>query len=297
MSNAINIAIVGAGNIGSAFAFQLAANGGHRVTVIARPGSARLQQLQRDGAIVKDSGERAVVTVSDRLDATVPYDLVIVTVPVHQVDVLIPALRDSAAATVLFMFNQFDPQRLRDQVGAARCDFGMPFVQASLDADGRLHAVIGAGGQKTKLGRQHWVDLFNAAGLPAMIEPGMLLWLRCHAPMCVAFESISVAGMRRGGGASWREAAVIAAGMQACFALIRDGGQPLYPAGKARLAASPYWVPAAMLWTVSRIPSFRRLLAQGVNECRALADIMTAAAQQSATKPGAAKIAAMKPGP
>lgn len=296
MPKPINIAIVGAGNIGSTFAFQLATRGGHAVTVIARPGSERLQQLQRDGAIVKDNGERAAVMVSDWLDGAILYDLVIVTVPVHQVDVLIPVLKQSAASMVLFMFNQFDPERLRDQLGAARCAFGMPFVQASLDQHGRLHAVIGAGGQKTKLGQQRWVDLFDAAGLPAMIEPDMLLWLRCHAPMCVAFESISVAAMNRDGGASWQEAAIIARGMQACFTLIRAGGQQLYPAGKARLVASPYWVPAAMLWTVSRIPSFRRLLAQGVNECRALADIMTTAAQQSATQLEAAKIAAMKPG-
>ena len=194
------------------------------------------------------------------------------------------------------MCNQFAPARLGDQVGPERCDFGMPFVQASLDADGRLHAVIGAGGQKTKLGQQRWVDLFNGAGLPAMLEADMPLWLRCHAPMCVAFESIAVAAMRRGGGASWRQAAIVARGMQECFALIRAGGQPLYPAGKARLAASPYWVPAAMLWAMSRIASFRMLLAQGVHECCALADIMAAAAQQSDARLDPAKIAAMKPG-
>lgn len=293
---ASNIAVVGAGNIGSTFAFFLANAGQHNVTVVARPGSNRLHQLQRDGAIVKQSGERATVTVRDGLDANTAYDLVIVVVPVHQVDVLIPALKDCTATRILFMFNQFEPERLRDQVGAARCDFGMPFVQASLDADGRLHAVIGAGGQKNKFGRQHWVDMFNAAGLPSMIEPDMLLWLRCHAPMCVAFESISVAGMRRGGGASWQEAKTIARGMQACFALIRAGGEKLYPAGKARLAASPTWLGAAMLWTVSRIPSFRKLLAQGVHECRALADIMAAKAQQSGSPLDAKKIAAMKPG-
>jgi 2-dehydropantoate 2-reductase len=296
MSTPINIAVVGAGNIGSAFAYQLATAGKCHVTVIARPGSDRLNQLRRDDAIVKDSGERAKVTVCDRIDPATAFDLVIVTVPVQQLDVLLPALRDSVATSMLFMCNQFEPKRLRDQIGAARCDFGMPFVQASLDADGRLHAVIGAGGQKTKLGRQRWVDLFNSAGLPAMIEPDMLLWLRCHAPMCVAFESVSVAGMRRDGGASWQEASTIALGMQTCFALIRAGGEPLYPAGKARLAASPRWVPAAMLWTISRIPSFRTLLAQGINECRALADIMAQFAKQSAQHIDAASITAMKPG-
>lgn len=295
MSQPLHIAIVGPGNIGSTFAYQLASEGGHAVTVIARPGSTRLAQLRRDGAILRDDGTRAPVTVADRLDAEVPYDLVIVTVPVQQVDVLIPALRGSAAGRILFMVNQFAPQRLREAVGLDRCDFGMPFLQASLDADGRLHAVIGAGGQKTKLGAQRWVAMFHAAGLPAVLEPEMLRWLRCHAPLCVAFEAIAVAAMRRGGGANWREAAVLARGVQACFDLIASGGEPLYPAGKARLHAWPNWVTAAILWSVSRIPSFRVLLAQGVRECRSLADAMADAARQAGRFDDATRIAAMKP--
>ena len=81
----------------------------------------------------------------------------------------------------------------------------MPFVQATLDSDGKLKATIGAGGQKTIMSERRWVDMFNAAGLPAAIEPDMPLWLRCHVPLCVAFESVAVAGERRGGGASWEK--------------------------------------------------------------------------------------------
>jgi 2-dehydropantoate 2-reductase len=47
-STPLRIAILGGGKIGSAFAFQLARTGGHDVTVIARPGSVRLAQLERD---------------------------------------------------------------------------------------------------------------------------------------------------------------------------------------------------------------------------------------------------------
>lgn len=107
---------------------------------------------------------------------------------------------------------QFDPERLRDAIGAERCSFGIPFVQAALDNDGKLRAAIGAAGQKTKMDRQRWVDVFTAAGLPAVLEPNMLLWLRCHIPLCVAFESLSVVGVRRGGGASWGESMVLARG-------------------------------------------------------------------------------------
>ena len=289
----LRIAIIGIGGIGSTFAFHLARTGHHQITAIARPGSVRLQQLQRDNEIVTADGERADVEVTDRLDQQVPYDLVLVTLLAHQVDAVLPALKSSAAQCVQFMFNNFEPERLRDAMGAERCSFGMPFVQATVDADGKLHAVVGAMGQKSMMSQQRWVDVFNAAGLPAVLEPNMLLWLRCHVPLCVAFESVSVAGMRRGGGASWAEAIRLARGVHAGFALISGLGHPLYPRAKSWLNNSPCWMIASMLWSMSRITSFRELLASGVNECRSLVDVMVAAAsEQHAVK---AAIQAMKP--
>lgn len=144
----LRIAIVGVGNIGSTFAFQLAHIGGHDVTVLTRPASTRLEQLRRDGAIVDVKGVRASVHVTDALDEQTPFDIVIVTLLAHQVDGVLPTLRRSAARCVQFMFNTFDPERLRDAVGHERCTFGMNFVQATLDGDGRLKATIGAGGKK-----------------------------------------------------------------------------------------------------------------------------------------------------
>ena len=54
----LRIAVLGAGRIGSTFAFQLARVGHHEVAVVARPGSTRFQQLRRDGGIVNIKGER-----------------------------------------------------------------------------------------------------------------------------------------------------------------------------------------------------------------------------------------------
>ena len=193
------------------------------------------------------------------------------------------------------MFNNFNPEHLRDALGAERCIFGMPFIQASLTPDGQLNAKIGAGGQKSKLSTQQSVDLFNAAGLPAVLEPNMLLWLRCHVPLGAAFESVCVAAKRRGGGASWTEATVIARGMQESLTLIQCLGYQLYPAGKARLHALPTWAVAAMLFSISRIPSFRDLLATGENECRALVDVLVANAPRATPPVNVATILAMKP--
>jgi len=292
----LRIAVLGAGKIGSVFAFQLARTEGHEVTVIARPGSVRLGQIERDGAIVDVGGERAGVRVAAALDEQVPYDLVIVTLLAHQADAVLPALRRSAAGCILFMFNTFHPERLQAAVGARRCGFGMAFVQARLDADGRLGASIGVAGQRTLLGEQRWVDVFDAAGLPAALERDMPLWLRCHVPLCVALESVSVAGMRRGGGggASWGEALVLARGVRAGFGLVRALGHEVHPATKRRIAGSPVAVVAAGLWSMSRIRSFRELLATGEAECCALVDAMAEAA--ALAEPSAvADIRAMRP--
>jgi 2-dehydropantoate 2-reductase len=294
-SSPLQIAVFGAGKIGSAFAFHLARIGGHDVTVIARPGSVRLQQLHRDRAIIDVTGTRASVVVAEALDEQVRYDLVIVTLLAHQVDAVLPALQRSEAKCIQFMFNTFHPERLQAAIGVERSAFGMPFIQATLDRDGRLRARIGAGGQKTMLSRQRSVDVFNAAGLPAVFENDMPLWLRCHVPLCVAFESVCVAGERRGGGASWREAVVLARGVHASFGLIKGLGYELYPNTKARIDRSPTSVVAAVLWFMSRITSFRELLAGGKAECRALVDAMVAAAPLAKPPIVASEVQAMKP--
>ena len=291
----LRVAVVGVGNIGSTFAFQLARAGGHDVTAIARPGSARLRQLRRDAAIVDVGGERAPVRVTDGLDERTPYDLVLVTLLAHQVDAVLPALRRSAARCVQFMFNTFDPERLREAIGPDRCAFGMPFVQATLDGAGRLKATIGAAGQKTLMDRQRWVEVFQAAGLPAAVDPEMPLWLRCHAPVCVAFESVSVAGMRRGGGASFGEAMALARGVRESFALIRGLGFRVHPRSKAIISRSPAPVVAAALWSMSRVRSFRELLASGADECRALIDVIVAAAPRATPPVRVDRIEAMRP--
>ncbi len=171
----------------------------------------------------------------------------------------------------------------------------MNFVQATLDGDGKLKATIGAGGQKTLMDQQRWVDVFNAAGLPAAVEHDMPLWLRCHVPLCVAFESVSVAGVRRGGGASWGEALVLARGIHASFGLIKGLGYPVYPRAKKMIDRAPASVVAAMLWSMSRVRSFRELLATGKAECVALVNAMVAAAPFAKGPVVVPDIQAMKP--
>ena len=291
----LSIAVVGVGAIGSTFAYHLA-RAGHDVTAIARPDSARLLQLQRDEAVVLRSGEKAGLRVTDRLDEGVAYDVILVTMLAHQLDAVLPALGRSKAAAIQFMFNNFEPERLSEAVGEGRCSFGMPFVMSTLDSNGRLETRANPG-QKTLHGDARWAELFATAGMASAFEPDMRLWLRCHAPMCIAMESICVAGQGRGGGATWREAVTVARGLRSGFAIIKALGYSLYPQSKSALASCPTPVLACMLWLASRVPSFRRLLSQGLLECRALADAIAAAG--NAAKPPmaalAASVLAMKP--
>jgi 2-dehydropantoate 2-reductase len=275
----LKIAVLGAGKIGSTFAFQLVTVGHHDVTVIARPGSTRLQQLQRDNAIVNSNGERAPVTVCDALDEQILYDVVIVTLMDHQTDAVLTALKRSRALWIQFMFNTFHPDRLQASLGVERCAFGMQFVQATLDGEGKLKATIDSAGQKIIMDQQRWVDVFRDAGLPATIETQMPLWLRCHVPVCVAFESVSVAREHRGGGASWKESMKLARGVHASFNLIKAIGCDVYPKSKRALNGSPAWVFASVLWILSRNRSFRELLASGKAECQALVEEMAATAK------------------
>jgi 2-dehydropantoate 2-reductase len=295
-SSPLSIAIVGAGKIGSAFAYQLA-RADHDVTVVARPGSDRLRQLQRDQGIVTRTGERAATRVADALDEEAAYDLVVVTTLAHQVEAVLPALRRSKARCVHFMLNTFEPERLRNAMGERRSTFGMPMVSASLNAQGQLRSTINSS-RKTLHDDQRWVQLFASCGIPSAFEGNMMLWLRCHVPICIGMEAISVAAKRRGKGASWAQAMIVARGLHAVFAIIREQGHGLYPRSKSAFASSPTILVASMLWLVSRVAPIRESLANGLNECRALIDEVVAAAtveQKAALAAAAKSVMAMKP--
>ena len=269
----MQIAIVGTGAIGSAFAYQLA-RAGHAVTVIAR--GARLEQLQRDEAIVLVSGERAAVRVSAALDASTPYDLVLVTVLAPQVESILPALRASAARTVMFMFNTFEPlDPLREAVGAQRFAFGFPGGVFALLLDGKLRKQIRSG---TTAGDAAWARTFTDAGIPTVVEPDMHAWLRSHAAMVIPLMAIGTVVLPRGAGISWREAGLYAAAMATGFDIVRELGNAITPSVLATSSRLPRPLIRAVLWAMSRTTMLRELGMLGPAEARMLIDMMTAAA-------------------
>ncbi|WGS55258.1 NAD(P)-binding domain-containing protein (plasmid) [Paraburkholderia sp. D15] len=272
----MSIAVIGAGQIGSAFASQLA-QAGHYVTVVARPESRRFHQLQAAGGIAFQDGRHVSVGIADSLDEEFAYDLVIVTTKAFQVDALLPTLARSRAAELHFLFANFNPDRIRSALKNRKCSFGMPFIQAWLDDHGRMTTRI-TSRQKTLHSDHRWVDLFNGAGLPSAFEDDMTGWLRWHAPMTIAIESVCVAGERRGGGATWREARTMALGMRAGFQIISSLGYEMHSSAKS-LARMPVTIASLILWAMSRMKNFRELLASGENEACALVDELVAAAK------------------
>ncbi|XXT19712.1 2-dehydropantoate 2-reductase N-terminal domain-containing protein [Sorangium sp. So ce429] len=271
----MKIAIVGPGGIGSTFAFQLA-RAGHEVTVVAR--GKRLEQLQRDEAIVKATGERAAVRVSAALDATTAWDLALVTVLAHQVDAVLPALAESAAKAVMFMFNTFEPLgRLRDAVGAARFAFGFPAILATLD-DGRLTSKIVTRGMVSPVTDAAWAKVFTDAGIPAVVESDMESWLRTHAALVAPAMVAIITAHARQAGVPWAEATNLARAMEEGLRLVRQLGNTITPEPVAKLSRLPTPALAAFLWTLSRIDAVRKTGAAGPGEPRALIDAMAAAA-------------------
>jgi 2-dehydropantoate 2-reductase len=273
----LSVAVIGAGRIGSAFAYELR-RAGHDVTVVARPGSRRLAQLQHDRGIVLTTGERASLTVADHLDEQAPFDLVIVTTLAHQVDALLPALHRSQARCVHFMFVTPEAERLRSAVGARRATFGMAAVLATLDSDGRLGLTI----PKTRAmqGDQRWVDLFQAAGMPSTLERDMGRWLRSQTPLTIAMEGVAVAGMRHKRGATWAEAKTGARGLRAGFSILRELGETPYPGSKNQISRAPRFVLTLILWGVSR-SRYRETVGNSSEECRGLIDLLAAEGRQN----------------
>lgn len=269
----MKIAVVGAGAIGSAFAYQLA-KAGHEVTAVAR--GARLEQLRRDGAVVLTSGERAAVAAREALDAAEPYDLVLVTVLATQVEAVLPALRASAARKVAFMFNTFESiEPLREAVGVGRFVFAFPGGVFALLIEGRLRPQINPG---TTAGDAEVARVFSGAGIPTVFEADMQAWLRSHAAMVAPMMAASVVVFGRGAGLSWAEARRYAAAMAQGFGVVRALGHPVRPWYVAALAALPGPGLAAMLWAFSRTQALRDLGRLGPAEPRWLIDRIAAAA-------------------
>lgn len=262
----MRIAIIGAGAIGSVFAsYFLRAS--HEVTLIAR--GARLAELESQGLRVRGLNEPQRPKLSAQLDEAESYDLVLVTVLVHQVDVLLPALQRSKARAVMFMFNTFGGlERLRDTVGSERFSIGFPAIIAGLK-DGELTATIVprlfrlfqityVAGTRAKA----WRDLFEGAGIPCAEHEDLEAWLKSHAAF---FAPMMLTGAH-GQPLTWSHATKLAETMKQGFARVPR----ITPFMVRLLTWYPRFFIAWMLWLMSRTPIAKSLGGRGPAEANAL---------------------------
>ena len=106
------------------------------------------------------------------------------------------------------------------------------------------------------------------------------------SPSPVPDRSAALPGVRQ---SFWRKECT------ASFTLITALGYEIYPCTKRRIAGSPTAVVAAIFWFLSRVRSFRELLATGRAGCCALIETLVAAGRLVQPPVDVSDIQAMKP--
>lgn len=276
-SQSLNIAIIGAGQIGSTFAYYLSA-ANHQVTLIARPNSERLRQLQAANAVVMQDGKQAKVTVADHLDETIQYDLLLVTLRMDLVDSVLPCIHCSGAKQVMFMFSSFTPEYLvPTDSNKARYLLGFPYFTAWLNGEGRLAPRLSS--KAVISNSQKWVQVFHAAGMGCEYVTDMHNRIRSQSVVGSTMEAVCYTAKQHNGGATWAEAMLGARAAHEGFALIKRLGYPVESTMNRSVASMPATMIAAILYAVTRVTSVRDLMAGGIGESRAMVGAMMKAAE------------------
>lgn len=258
-----NIAIIGAGPVGCAFAFHLVKDG-HNVTIVGR--GQRLVNLEKNGGIQTKKSEKSTDTSKTTvkavasLDTSQPWDLVLLTVTEYQFDeTLFTTLKACQKETeILFMFNTFASlDKYFDVLGKQRCIMGFPAITASFHDGALVHQFLSFG-QITIISSPEWRSIFSSAGITCVHESDMQSWLRTHAAMVVGIMSAIVAAAEKKRGVTWTEAQLSAGAAREGFALVKKLGNTITPRFIYYLFfAAPSFVLTGLIWGITKIASIR----------------------------------------
>jgi 2-dehydropantoate 2-reductase len=270
------IAIVGAGPVGCAFAIHLV-KAGHDVTILGR--GQRLANLQKNGGVLAKKSEKATeiskttVKAVASLDNTQPWDLIILTVTEAQCDEsLLTTLQVFSKAKIMFMFNTFAAlDKYYEYLGEERCIIGFPSINAAFYDGALVHQFLSSG-QITLVSSHEWRVIFSSAGIKCGYESDMQSWLRTHAAIVIGIQSACVTASRRKAGISWAQAQVSADAAREGLRLVQKLGNKIMPRLIYYLGvAAPEFVLTGVMWFVTRL-SFMRNNPQGGNMSRRCLD-------------------------
>lgn len=305
----IRILVYGAGVIGSLYAARLK-DAGHDVVLLAR--GRRLNELETHGIVLQDeaTGRMAVtrVTLTDHLDPTDRYDLIVVTMRKGQVESILTSLAaNTVTPTVLFMVNNgAGPDRWVEAVGRGRVVLGFPGAGGGKDGPQIRYQITSPSTQPTTLGElngrvtprlQAIRTAFQQAGFPTELSPNMDAWLCTHVALVVPIAN----ALRLHGGDNYalakspEDLRLLVQGVQEGFAVLQALGIALVPS-KMRLLRL---LPAGLL-----VPILRRVFATSwaelvlarhartaADEMKDLSvDLMELVAKAGATTPALARL-------
>ncbi|MBJ7330408.1 MAG: NAD(P)-binding domain-containing protein [Solirubrobacteraceae bacterium] len=273
----LRIAIIGAGAIGSLFAFRLA-RAGQDVTLIVR-NPERAAFLREHGVLGRAALTRRVrsapVGVKPALERDDAYDLVMVCVQRHQFDVLVPALAANRSRQIMLMFNcARGADAWSPELGADRVVWGFPAVLAHVD-DGvlryRILPAVARFLQITVLGRPDGKvtpeldavrQVFTRAGFPSRYESDIDAWLKTHAALIAPMLALSADLPPKSVGPLFgrNDSRLMAAGIHTALRAVRDSGHRLTPLNMRSLERVPPRVLAMLLRCISTLPVAKQSL-------------------------------------
>jgi ketopantoate reductase len=210
----MKILVLGAGVIGTTYAWQLS-QAGHDVCLFVR--QSKRERIEREGIHIhyrderlKDSGPMEVTyhpVVVLQFHPQDQFDLIIVSVRAHQLDEILPELASgSGDANILFFGNNWwGEERIRKFLSPEKYLFGFSrLVGGWRTEDGidciffnnpELVTMLGEKDGQVTPRLQNLRDLFEKANLKPVISPDILGWLAIHY---VEFLGV-IGGIRKAG--------------------------------------------------------------------------------------------------
>ncbi len=195
----MKILILGAGVIGTTYAWQLS-NAGHDVSLLVR--KSKRQQVQKDGIRIRYRDERLknseVMDVTyhpvvvDQFSTQDGYELIIVSVRAHQLDEILPQLAACAGTADILFFgnNWWGEERIRKFLSPEQYLFGFSRLVGGWRSDNGIECIFFDNPElATMLGErngqvtpriQNLSDQFEKANLRPLISPDILGWLSIH---------------------------------------------------------------------------------------------------------------------